>query len=309
MRSSGTNRHQRRNCGACSGLRGFGLRFHNKSEHHFVRGNHENAAGGYGKGSLADLHRASTSGGRTWQVSCQVDPSLVALHKRSFLQGREYFVLRSDRAQLIVQADKVDLGPAVMYLLFDARDNHQSARKEQAFNFVEGQGMAASALEVILGGFPFTAFGHQTQTRWTTVEGIPAVEATWWAGGLRVTEQLLALADQGLFLRRINWPRQISAGRKMSLSAWPCRRDLVRRHVAGSCGKMPNAAWPWAWLPTCRAGHDRARRHRDRPVARRPGQTVSVDTLLLAQIPPAQAESWSPLTAAAAGSSVSPAGT
>ena len=153
-----------------------------------------------------------------------------------------------------MQADKVDLGPAVMYLLFDARDNHQSARKEQAFNFVEGQGMAASALEVLLGGFPFTAFGHQTETGWTTVDGIPAVEATWWAGGLRVTEQLLALADQGLFLRRIQLasvnlggPEDVTL--RLALPPGPCKA-----HGAGSCGKMPNAAWPWAWLRTHRRG-------------------------------------------------------
>ena len=132
-----------------------------------------------------------------------IDPALLPLQKRSFLEGREYFVLRSGCAQLIVQADRVDLGPAFMYLLFNAEDNHQSARKETAFNFVDGKGMAASALQVVLGGFPFTAVGHETQTRWTTVDDIPAVEAVWWAGGVRVTEEILAINEIGCFLRLI----------------------------------------------------------------------------------------------------------
>jgi hypothetical protein len=41
-------------------------------------------------------------------------------------------------------------------MLFDAQDARQSARKERAFNFVPGEGFGASALEVVLGGFPFT---------------------------------------------------------------------------------------------------------------------------------------------------------
>ena len=41
---------------------------------------------------------------------------------------------------MIVQADKADLAPAVMYLLFDARDSRQSKLKEAALNFGDGAG-------------------------------------------------------------------------------------------------------------------------------------------------------------------------
>ncbi len=95
--------------------------------------------------------------------AAELDASVVPLLKRSYFYGREYFVLRSGRAKMIVQADKADLAPAFMYLLFDAEDSGQTKRKEQAFNFAEGQGMANSALEVVLGGFPFTALGHETE--------------------------------------------------------------------------------------------------------------------------------------------------
>jgi hypothetical protein len=91
--------------------------------------------------------------------------ALVALNRQPFFYGREYFVLRSGRAQLIVQADRVDLGPAFTYLLFDAQNARQSVSKEGACNFIPGQGFAASALGVELGGFVFTALGHRTDPR------------------------------------------------------------------------------------------------------------------------------------------------
>jgi hypothetical protein len=136
-------------------------------------------------------------------AAAEVDPSLVELNQRSYFLGREYFVLRSGRAQAIAQADRADLGPAFTYLVFDAFQARQSARKERAFNYVPGVGFGNSALEVVLGGFPFTALGHRTDTRRVVEEGIPAVEATWWAGGVRVTECIAALGDAGVFRRSI----------------------------------------------------------------------------------------------------------
>jgi hypothetical protein len=126
-----------------------------------------------------------------------------ALLLRAFVYGRDYFVLRSGRIRLIAQADQIDGAPAFLWLAFDARDNRQTVRKENAFNFGAGAGFIRSALEVLLGGFPFTALGHETRTRWVLLDGIPAVEAEWWAGGLLVTESLFALQDSGVFVRRI----------------------------------------------------------------------------------------------------------
>jgi hypothetical protein len=130
-------------------------------------------------------------------------PSLFDLNNAAFFHGREYFVLRSGRAQMVVQADRADLGPAFTWLLFDAQDAKQSVRKENAFNFVPKQGFGSSALEVVLGGFPFTALGHRTDTRWVVAEGIPAVEAVWWASGVRVTERISALEAEGAFRRTV----------------------------------------------------------------------------------------------------------
>ena len=239
----------------------------------------------------ATIHAAESA------TPATIEPGLVALQQRSFVHGREYFILRSGRAKLIVQADQVDLGPAVMYLLFDAENNRQSSRKDKAFNFAAGQGMAASALQVMLGGFPFTAVGHQTQTRWTTVEGVPAMEAVWWAGGVRVTERLLAVGDQGLFLRRIELTSVNLGGPedvrlRLSLPPGPCQ-------VAHG--------WLVRESPTCRMGLGLASDATTRafieqgtleigPVHLALGQTTSVDTLLSVQIPPGNAEHWSQLT-------------
>lgn len=225
-----------------------------------------------------------------------MDAGLAALHERSFLYGREYFVLRSDRAKLIVQTDKADLGPAVMYLLFDADDNRQSSRKRKAFNFMEGPGLLASGTQVILGGFPFTAVGHQTATRWTAVDGIPAVEAVWWAGGVRVTEHLLALAGQGLFLHRIQvaslnlgGPESISLrlalppGNCTLTDGWLARENDKCRMALGMACDAPARAVVAS--NAIEIG----------PLNLATGSTMTVDTVLLAQIPPGQLGNGSPL--------------
>ncbi len=137
----------------------------------------------------------------TWAV--EANPSLLDLNKLSFFYGREYFVLRSGRAKMIVQADRADLGPAFSFMLFDSENSLQSARKEIAFNFVPEEGFISTALQVVLGGFPFTAVGHRTETHWVNPQGMPEVEAAWWAGGIRVTERISALGDNGVFLRSI----------------------------------------------------------------------------------------------------------
>ena len=129
--------------------------------------------------------------------------SVLDLNEASFFYGRQYFILRSGRAQMILQADRADLGPALTFLLFDSKNPRQSARKAQALNYVVGEGATSSALEVELGGFRFTALGHRTETRWVISDGVPAVEAVWWAGGVRVTEQFLALSGTGVFQRSI----------------------------------------------------------------------------------------------------------
>ena len=138
----------------------------------------------------------------------------------------------------------------------------------------------------LLGGFPFTAFGHQTETGWTTVDGIPAVEADlvgrWAAGHGAAT----CLGRRGLFFRRIQLasvnlggPEDITL--RLALPPGPCkaargwfvRENAQCRMALGLASDAP-------------AGHAGRAARSDRPVAHCPGQTVTVNTLLLAQIPP-----------------------
>lgn len=129
--------------------------------------------------------------------------SILELNKLSYFYGREYFILRSGRAKVIFQADRADLGPAFSFMLFDAEDSTQSTRKDGAFNFDPEEGFASSALRVELGGFSYCAFGQQTDCQWVDLEGVPAIEAVWWAGGVKVTERIQALAGAEALQRTI----------------------------------------------------------------------------------------------------------
>jgi hypothetical protein len=138
--------------------------------------------------------------------------ALVELNNLPFLSGREYFVLRSGRATVIYQVDRVDLGPVFTWMLFDARNALQSTTKAGAFNFDPQHGFASSALRVELGGFTFKPFGEQTESRLVHVDGVPAIEAMWWAGGVKVTERITALAGSEAFLETIQLDGSCLAG-------------------------------------------------------------------------------------------------
>jgi hypothetical protein len=135
--------------------------------------------------------------------SAQTDPALIHLNNYSYFYGRQYYVLRSGRTQMFIQSDKVDLGSAFTYLLFDAQNARQSARKDSASNYTTRTGFQTSALEVVMGGYPFVALGQNTVTKWVDEDGIPKVEAVWWAGGIRVTEKIFALTGMNTFVRSI----------------------------------------------------------------------------------------------------------
>lgn len=122
---------------------------------------------------------------------------------QSYLFGRDYYVLRSGNAKMVVQCDKADVGPAFGFMLFDAREPAQTARKDRAFNYVPKKGFSSTALEINLGNYPFTALGHNSDTRWTVENGIPSVEVTWWASGIKVREVITPVSLEGVFKRSI----------------------------------------------------------------------------------------------------------
>ena len=225
----------------------------------------------------------------TWAV--EPNSSLLDLNKLSFFYGREYFVLRSGRAKMIVQADRADLGPAFSFMLFDSENSLQSDRKEKAFNFVPEEGFISTALQVVLGGFPFTALGHRTETHWVNPDGIPAVEAVWWAGGVRVTERISALGDEGIFLRSIllqgaNLVGDETVALRLSLAPGSLRRE-------GAILLQDGDGFQSCLIPL---GNGPAKADEMKgqleigPITVAPGARVRVETALLVEIPPRPAE-------------------
>ena len=117
--------------------------------------------------------------------------------------GREYFFLRSGRAKMVIQNDKAGIAPAFTYLLFDAEQPGQTVRKKNALNYIAGTNFSQTSLKVILGKVEFSALGINSLARWVTWDNAPAVELSWWAGGIRVKETFAAGAKQGVFDRII----------------------------------------------------------------------------------------------------------
>ncbi len=226
-------------------------------------------------------------------VAAEISPALLELNKAAFFYGREYFILRSGRAQMLLQADRADLGPAFTWLLFDAQDAKQSARKERAFNFVPKEGFGSSALEVVLGGFPFTALGHRTDTRWVLRDGIPAVEAIWWAGGVRVTEHISALETEGAFRRQVRLEGAHLAGEetvslRLRLPPTGLRQEgnmLLHKGAGARLALMMADANP-AKVDATNGVFEVG------PLTISPGGSVAVETLLLAQVPVGERTQW-----------------
>ncbi|MFA5816153.1 MAG: alpha-L-fucosidase [Bacteroidales bacterium] len=121
----------------------------------------------------------------------------------SFQTGREYFFLRSGKAKMIIQADKSGMGPAFTYMLFDAENPGQTAKKVNALNYIPGSNFSQTALKVILGTVEFSALGHNSEAKWVTRNNSPAVELSWWAGGIRVEETFAPGEKPGTFTRTI----------------------------------------------------------------------------------------------------------
>ena len=238
----------------------------------------------------------------------EISPALLELNKASFFYGREYFILRSGRAQMLLQADRADLDPAFTWMLFDAQNAKQSARKESAFNFVPNVGFGSSALEVVLGGFPFTALGHRTDTRWVAEDGIPAVEAVWWAGGVRVTERISALEGQGVFRRQVRLEGANLAGEeavslRLRLPPTELRHEgrMLVQGIAGARMALAMAGATPAKVDTTNGVFEAG------PLIIAPGASVTVETLLLVRVPEGKRTTWVTQTRLLADSNVAPA--
>lgn len=132
------------------------------------------------------------------------DSTQLRYNNLTFLHGRHHFFLRSGRALMVIQADKVDVGPALNYYLYDAGNPKQSGKKAHAFNFNPQTGnVFSSTIQVIIRNVSFTPFGEQTKVYWKEKDGIPYIESMWWADGIRVTEQFIGLPEKETFERTV----------------------------------------------------------------------------------------------------------
>ncbi len=217
-------------------------------------------------------------------ASAQADSTLIHLNNYSYLYGRQYYVLRSGRTQMFIQSDKVDLGSAFTYLLFDAENAHQSARKDSACNFSPQSGFQTSALEVKMGGYPFVALGQNTTARWVYEDGIPKVEAVWWAGGIKVTEKIFAISGMNTFVRSITLDgASIIGGENIKLRLGVPEGDIEPLSHAilfsGSKGRIAVV------VPQADVNTDIDKNYLEISDSLAPGQEQTFNTFIVTQIP------------------------
>lgn len=223
----------------------------------------------------------------THPSSHAADPTALGLQQRGFFRDREYFMVRSGRAQWIIQTDRADLGPAVTGYLFDA-DYIPYNHKHQAYSSTDAEGARRSALEVIpqKSGHAFQAYGEHTLARWVERDGVPTVEATWWADGVRVKELFSGMAENNSIRRvitltganhhgdeqytlrlRVPAGNATATNRALFVTHKACPQAVV---VTGDQPVKADAANGWLEIG---------------PLTLSPDKTVTVETFVLAQIP------------------------
>ena len=113
------------------------------------------------------------------------DPSVGPPDVRTTLTGIEYFFLGNGLIQASVQVCTSGEGTPVGLLVLHP---NQLLPKRRALTFDAQYGLAPTAVIVQVDGQTYTPQGHALDAHWTTIDGIPAVQITWPAGALRVTE-------------------------------------------------------------------------------------------------------------------------
>ena len=135
--------------------------------------------------------------------------------------------------------------------------------------------------------------GHRTDTRWVVEDGIPAVEAVWWAGGVRVTEHISALVTKGTFRRQVRLEGAHLAGAeavslRLRLPPTGLRQEgnmLVHEGIGARIALMMADATP-VKVDAATGLFDVG------PLVISLGGTVVVETLLLAQVPIGELTPW-----------------
>ena len=217
-----------------------------------------------------------------------MDSTQLRYNTQTFLHGRNHFFLRSGRALMVIQSDKVDVGPAINYWLFDAGNPKQSGKKIHAFNFNPQTGnVFSSTLQVVIRNVPFSAFGEQTKVHWIEEDGIPLIEGIWWADGIRVTEQFIGLPEKetfqrSIFLEGVDLSGEVEVKLRLMMPFGNCTiHDSV---FSGYAGDAPVA------MTVSASGFPIQFDEKERfvdigPILINPGQKIKINTYLLLSLP------------------------
>ncbi len=148
----------------------------------------------------APVEGATISEFQVFNNESEDDPGYL----NSFQKDREYFFLRSGKTKFILQSDQAGTLPAFTWMAFNANNPWQTATKRSALNYSPGSNFKESALQVILGNVAFIALPFNSEVRWIRSDSVPAVECSWWAGGVHVTETYTASDQPNRILRKIS---------------------------------------------------------------------------------------------------------
>jgi GH15 family glucan-1,4-alpha-glucosidase len=221
------------------------------------------------------------------------EPTALDLQYRGFFKDREYFFLRSGNLQYVIQADRADLGPAIIGYIFDASDVKRS-KKNTAYNYSNTSGVRHSALEVVMrNDFAFTAFGQQTRVNWITGnDGIPTVQAVWWADGIRIEESFSGVGNKGVIRRTIVlYGSNIYGSEKIRLRLHlPAgNASMQGKAIYVTYQDCPQAIAVVSDQPCNFNTQDGSV---EIPLTITPQQKITVETLLIARVPPKNNENF-----------------
>ncbi|OHB51648.1 MAG: hypothetical protein A2Y12_02065 [Planctomycetes bacterium GWF2_42_9] len=221
------------------------------------------------------------------------EPTALDLQRRGFFKDREYFFLRSGNLQYVIQADRVDVGPAIMGYIFDA-SNVKDTGKGSAFNHNDN-GVRSSALEVVMkNDFAFTAYGQQTRFGWIISEdAIPSVQAIWWADGIRVEETFCGLGNDGVIRRNITlYGGNIYGEEKIKLRLRLPAGNAAQQGKAIYV-KFKDCSQAIAVVSEQQCNFNTNDGFVEIPLTITPQQKIKVETLIIASVPPKDGEDFS----------------
>ena len=137
------------------------------------------------------------------------DPTQGPPDAKTTLAGVDYFFLGNGLIQAAVQVCTSGQGTPVGLLILHPE---QLRSKRRALTFDPQHGLAPTAVTIRVGTRVFAPQGPTLEARWADIGGVPAVQVTWQADDLRVTEIFYCHDQRSPCLTRIIRVRKSSPG-------------------------------------------------------------------------------------------------